>query len=200
MRAPPLSVRHDIIMAISANDIRKGMVILHEGAPVKVMEFHHHTPGNLRAMVQARLRNLLTGNSFEFRFRSNDTLERVILEQHEMEYLYSDGSHHHFMNSETFEQVAMTEDELGDAAQWLMPGIKIEVEFYNGTPIGVALPGSMELTVVETEPVMKGATASNSNKPAKLENGVTLQVPPFIVEGEKIRVNPTEARYMERVK
>ncbi|MBX3291470.1 MAG: elongation factor P [Acidobacteria bacterium] len=187
-------------MAISANDIRKGMVILHEGAPVKVMEFHHHTPGNLRAMVQARLRNLLTGNSFEFRFRSNDTLERVILEQHEMEYLYSDGSHHHFMNSETFEQVAMTEDELGDAAQWLMPGLKIEVEFYNGTPIGVALPGSMELTVVETEPVMKGATASNSNKPAKLENGVTLQVPPFIVEGEKIRVNPTEARYMERVK
>lgn len=176
------------------------MVILHEGAPVKVMEFHHHTPGNLRAMVQARLRNLLTGNSFEFRFRSNDTLERVILEQHEMEYLYSDGSHHHFMNSETFEQVAMTEDELGDAAQWLMPGLKIEVEFYNGTPIGVALPGSMELTVVETEPVMKGATASNSNKPAKLENGVTLQVPPFIVEGEKIRVNPTEARYMERVK
>lgn len=176
------------------------MVILHEGAPVKVMEFHHHTPGNLRAMVQARLRNLLTGNSFEFRFRSNDTLERVILEQHEMEYLYSDGSHHHFMNSETFEQVAMTEDELGDAAQWLMPGLKIQVEFYNGTPIGVALPGSMELTVVETEPVLKGATASNSNKPAKLENGVTLQVPPFIVEGEKIRVNPAEARYMERVK
>lgn len=200
MWAQPSSARHDTIMAISANDIRKGMVILHEGAPVKVMEFHHHTPGNLRAMVQARLRNLLTGNSFEFRFRSNDTLERVILEQHEMEYLYSDGSHHHFMNSETFEQVAMTEDELGDAAQWLMPGLKIEVEFYNGTPIGVALPGSMELTVVETEPVMKGATASNSNKPAKLENGVTLQVPPFIVEGEKIRVNPTEARYMERVK
>lgn len=195
-----MAARHDTIMAISANDIRKGMVILHEGAPVKVMEFHHHTPGNLRAMVQARLRNLLTGNSFEFRFRSNDTLERVILEQHEMEYLYSDGSHHHFMNSETFEQVAMTEDELGDAAQWLMPGLKIQVEFYNGTPIGVALPGSMELTVVETEPVLKGATASNSNKPAKLENGVTLQVPPFIVEGEKIRVNPAEARYMERVK
>ena len=187
-------------MAISANDIRKGMVILHEGAPVKVMEFHHHTPGNLRAMVQARLRNLLTGNSFEFRFRSADTLEKVMLEQHKMEYLYSDGSHHHFMNSENYEQVALTEDELGDAAQWLMPGLKIEVEFYNGQPIGVALPASMELTVVTTEPVLKGATASNSNKPATLENGVTLQVPPFIVEGEKIRVNPTEARYMERVK
>jgi len=176
------------------------MVILHEGSPVRVMEFHHHTPGNLRAMVQARLRNLLTGNSFEFRFRSNDTLERVVLEQHKMDYLYSDGSHHHFMNNETYEQVALTEDELGDSAQWLIPNLTIEVEFYNGDPIGVTLPASMELTVVETEPVLKGATASNSNKPAKLENGVVLQVPPFIVEGEKIRVNPAEERYMERVK
>jgi elongation factor P len=176
------------------------MVILHEGSPVKVMEFHHHTPGNLRAMVQARLRNLLTGNSFEYRFRSNDTLEKITLEQHKMEYLYSDGSHHHFMNTENYEQVALTEDELGDAAQWLMPGLKIEVEFYNGTPIGIQLPPSMELTVARTDPNLKGATASNSNKPATLENGVTLYVPPFIAEGEKIRVNPTEARYMERVK
>ncbi len=187
-------------MAISANDIRKGMVILHEGAPVKVMEFHHHTPGNLRAMVQARLRNLLTGNSFEFRFRSNDTLERIVLDQQKMEYLYSDGSHHHFMNQENFEQVSLTEEELGDATQWLMPGLKIEVEFYDGTPIGVTLPASMELTVATTEPQLKGATASNSNKPATLENGVTLMVPPFIAEGEKIRVNPSEAKYMERVK
>ena len=187
-------------MALSANDIRKGMVILHEGTPVRVMEFHHHTPGNLRAMVQTRLRNLLTGNSFEHRFRSNDTLDRVVLEQHAMEYLYSDGSHHHFMNTENYEQISLTEDELGDAAQWLMPGLKIEVEFYNGTPIGVQLPASMELAVTETEPVMKGATASNSNKPATLENGVTLYVPPFIVPGERIRVNPTESKYMERVK
>lgn len=176
------------------------MVIVHEGAPVRVMDFHHHTPGNLRAMVQARLRNLLTGNSFEYRFRSSDTLDRVVLEQHKMNYLYSDGSHHHFMNSETFEQVALTEEELGDAAQWLMPDLNIEVEFYNGTPIGVALPGSMELTVSRTDPPLKGATASNSNKPATLENGVTISVPPFIVEGERIKVNPTEARYMERVK
>lgn len=187
-------------MALSANDIRKGMVIVHEGTPVRVMEFHHHTPGNLRAMVQARLRNLLTGNSFEFRFRSNDTLERVVLEQHKMDYLYSDGSHHHFMNNETYEQVALTEVELGDAAQWLFPNLTIEVEFYNGTPIGVALPASMELTVKECDPFLKGATASNSNKPAMLENGVTISVPPFIVEGEKIRVNPTEGKYMERVK
>jgi len=187
-------------MALSANDIRKGMVIVFEGAPCKVMEFRHHTPGNLRAMVQARLRNLKTGSSFEHRFRSNDTLERATMEQHDMEYLYSDGSLHHFMNTENYEQISLSEEDLGDAAQWLMPGLKIEVEFYDGSPIGVKLPDSMELTVTETDPVLKGATVSNSNKPAKLENGVTLTVPPFITEGERIRVNPTEARYIERVK
>jgi elongation factor P len=187
-------------MAISANDIRKGMVIVFEGAPCKVMEFRHHTPGNLRAMVQARLRNLKTGSSFEHRFRSADTLEKATLEQHKMEYLYSDGDMHHFMNSETYEQIALGGDDLGDAAEWLMPGLKIEVEFYEGSPIGVKLPDSMELTVTETEPVMKGATVSNSNKPAKLENGVSITVPPFITEGERIRVNPAEAKYIERVK
>src|SRR4029079_13583592 len=103
------------------------------------MEFRHHTPGNLRAMVQTRLRNLLTGNSFEHRFRSADSLDVVRLGQQKMGYLYSDGSHHHFMNSDTYEQVALTEEELGDAAQWLMPGLKIEVEFYNGPPLAVAL-------------------------------------------------------------
>ena len=187
-------------MAQSANDIRKGMVILFEGTPCRVMEFRHHTPGNLRAMVQTRLRNLLTGNSFEHRFRSNDTLDRIVLEQHDMEYLYSDGSHHHFMNTENYKQVSLTEDELGDAVPWLMPGLKIQVEFYNETPIGVQLPASMELTITDTEPVMKGATASNSNKPATLENGVTLYVPSFMTVGEKIRVNPSESKYMERVK
>ena len=187
-------------MALSANDIRKGMVILFEGTPCKVMEFRHHTPGNLRAMVQSRLRNLITGSSFEHRFRANDTIERAMLEQHEMEYLYSDGSHHHFMNSENYEQVSLTEDELGDAAQWLMAGVQLQVEFYEGTPIGIELPSSLELTVTETDPILKSATVSNSNKPATLENGVTITVPPFITEGEKIRVNPTESKYIERVK
>ncbi|MGI8640834.1 MAG: elongation factor P [Pyrinomonadaceae bacterium] len=187
-------------MALSANDIRKGMVILFEGTPCKVMEFRHHTPGNLRAMVQSRLRNLITGSSFEHRFRANDTIERAMLEQHEMEYLYSDGSHHHFMNSQNYEQVSLTEDELGDTTQWLMPGLKLQVEFYEGTPIGIELPASMELTVIRTDPILKSATVSNSNKPATLENGVAITVPPFITEGEKIRVNPTESKYIERVK
>lgn len=187
-------------MAISANDIRRGMVIIFEGEPCKVMEFQHKTPGNLRAMVQTRMRNLRTGNSFEHRFSSSDKIDKAMMEQHQMEYLYSDGDQHHFMNTETYDQIALNESDLGDAAQWLLPGLKIDVEFYEGSPIGVDLPDSMELTVMETDPVLKGATVSNSNKPAKLENGVTLTVPPFITEGERIRVNPTEAKYIERVK
>jgi elongation factor P len=187
-------------MAISANDIRRGMVIVFEGQPCKVMDFHHHTPGNLRAMVQARLRNLISGNSFEHRFRSNDSVEKAYLSQQKMEYLYSDGDMHHFMNSDNYEQIAMSEEDLGDAAQWLMPGLKIEVEFYEGSPIGVTLPDSMELVVEYTEPSMKGATVTNANKPATLENGVSIQVPPFIESGEKIRVNPSESKYIERVK
>jgi len=183
-----------------ANDIRKGMVILFDGVPCKVMDFHHHTPGNLRAMVQTRLRNLMTGNSFEHRFRSNDPIEKVVLEQRKVQYLYSDGTLHYFMDSETYEQIAMNEEDLGEAAQWLMPNLELEIEFYNNMPIGIKLPPSIELTVVSTEPVLKGATVSNSNKPAVLENGVTIQVPPFITEGERIRVNPNEGRYIERVK
>lgn len=176
------------------------MVILFEGQPCKVVEFRHHTPGNLRAMVQTKLRNILSGSSFEHRFRSADTVERASLEQHEMEYLYSDGSHHHFMNTETFDQVALSADELGDAAEWLAPGLKIQAEFYDGSAIGIDLPPSLELTVTQTEPTMKGATVSNVNKPATLENGVTIQVPPFVNEGDRIRVDPIEGRYLERAK
>ena len=187
-------------MAIPATQIRRGMVIVFEGEPCRVVEFRHHTPGNLRAMIQTKLRSIRTGSSFEHRFRSADTIERASLEQHEMEYLYSDGSHHHFMNTETFEQIALSDDELGDAAQWLTPGLKIQVEFYDGTPIGIDLPPSLELTVTQTDPSLKGATVSNVNKPATLENGVTIQVPPFVNEGDRIRVDPSEGRYMERAK
>jgi elongation factor P len=187
-------------MAIPATQIRKGMVIVFEGEPCRVVEFRHHTPGNLRAMIQTKLRSLLTGSSFEHRFRSVDTIERASLEQHEMEYMYSDGSHHHFMNTENYEQVALSDDELGDSAQWLSPGLKIQAEFYEGSPIGIDLPPSLELTVTQTEPSLKGATVSNVNKPATLENGVTITVPPFINEGDRLRVDPTEGRYIERAK
>ena len=187
-------------MAIPATQIRRGMVILFEGKLCKVVDFRHHTPGNLRAMVQTKLRDLKTGSSFEHRFRSADTVERASLEQHEMEYLYSDASGHTFMNTENYEQTTLTNDDLGDASQWLTPGLRIQAEFYEGNPIGIELPPSLELTVVETEPSLKGATVSNVNKPAKLENGATILVPPFVNEGDRIRVDPTEGRYMERAK
>jgi len=187
-------------MAISANDIRRGMVIIFEGEPCKIMEFQHKTPGNLRAMVQTKMRNLRTGNSFEHRFSSSDKIDKAQMEQHQMDYLYSDGDQHHFMNTESYDQIALNESDLGDAAQWMAPGLKIDVEFYEGSPIGVKMPDSLELTVMETDPPLKGATVSNSNKPAKLENGVSITVPPFITVGERIRVNPTEAKYIERVK
>ena len=187
-------------MAIPATQIRRGMVILFEGKLCKVVDFRHHTPGNLRAMVQTKLRDLKTGSSFEHRFRSADTVERASLEQHEMEYLYSDGAQHHFMNTENYEQTHLNEEDLGDMAQWLTPGLRIQVDFYEGQPIGVTLPPSLELTVTSTEPTVKGATVSNVNKPATLENGVTISVPPFINEGDRIRVDPAEGRYMERAK
>jgi elongation factor P len=187
-------------MAIPATHIRRGMIILFEGNLCKVVDFRHHTPGNLRAMVQTKLRNLKTGASFEHRFRSADTVDKATLEQHEMEYLYSDGSQHHFMNTESYEQTAFNEEDLGDAVQWLTPGLRIQADFYEGNPIGIELPPSLELTVVETEPSLKGSTVSNVNKPAKLENGATVLVPPFVNQGDRIRVDPAESRYMERVK
>ncbi len=187
-------------MAIPATQIRRGMVIVFEGQPCKVVEFRHHTPGNLRAMVQTKLRNVRTGASFEHRFRSADTVDKAQMEQHEMEYLYSDGSSHHFMNTENYEQTALSEEDLGDMAQWLTPGLRIQAEFYDGAPIGIELPASLEFTVMRTEPTIKSATVSNVNKPATLENGVTIQVPPFVNEGDRIRVSPAESRYIERAK
>src|SRR5260370_15317147 len=180
--------------------MRRRVVIGFEGEAWRVVEIRPCTPGKLRAMIQTKLRSMRTGSSFEHRFRSADTIERASLEQHEMEYLYSDGSHHHFMNTENYEQIALSEEDLGDATQWLAPGLRLQTEFYEGVPIGIDLPPSMQLTVTRTEPTMKGATVSNVNKPATLENGVTITVPPFVNEGDRIRVDPTEGRYIERAK
>ena len=185
---------------MQANDIRNGIVILFNGDLCKVMEFRHHTPGNLRAMVQAKLRNLRTGNQFEHRFRSGDQIDQAFIETHEMEYMYSDGSAHHFMNTENYEQIEMSDADLGDSASWLSAGLKIQVQFYEQKPIGVELPKTITAKIVETEPNVKGGTASASYKPAKLENGVTVQVPPFISEGESIVVDPSDNRYIERAK
>ncbi|GAB4125567.1 MAG: elongation factor P [Acidobacteriota bacterium] len=185
---------------MNASQIRRGMIILYNGQPHRVLDFQHRTPGNLRAFVQARLRNLATGLSTEVRFSSTENVERAVLEQHEMEYLYADGDLHYFMNTETYEQTPLSSEMLGDALDYLLPGTRIEVDYYNGQPIGVELPSSVELEVVETEPELRGATASASYKPAKLETGVVVQVPPFIKQGDRIRVNPNEGTYIERAK
>ena len=185
---------------MQANDIRRGMIIIYNGAPHRVLDFQHRTPGNLRAFVQAKLRSLKNGSSTEVRFSSTENIERAALEDHEMEYLYSDAELHHFMNTETYDQIALDAEALGSATDYLVPGTKIQVEFFEGQPIGVELPPAIELTVVETQPEMKGATASNSPKPARLETGVTVQVPPFIKEGDRIRVDPAKGVYLERAK
>src|SRR6266436_4490950 len=121
-------------MSIIASDMRRGMAIIFNGDLCRVLEFHHHTPGNLRAMVQAKLRNMRTGNQIDHRFRSQDEIEQAFINQHEMEYLYSDGHAHHFMNTENYEQTEISEDELGDAAAWLSPGIKLQVQFHETRP------------------------------------------------------------------
>ncbi len=185
---------------MSATQIRKGMIILFNGQPHRVMEFQHRTPGNLRAFVQVRLRNLRSGTSFEHRFSAGDGIERAVVEQHEMDYLYKDTTHYYFMNAQTYEQVALDEEILGDYSGFLKEGARIQVDFFDGQPIAVEMPSAVELKVVETEPELKGATASNSPKPAVLETGVVVQVPPFIRPGDVIRVDPNEGRYLERAK
>jgi elongation factor P len=176
------------------------MIIIHNSVPHRVMDFQHRTPGNLRAFVQAKLRNLRNGASSEVRFSSTENIERASLEEHEMEFLYSDPDMHHFMNTETYDQIALDSEALGEAINYLVAGTKIQVEFFEGQAMGVELPPAVELTVVETQPEMKGATASNSPKPAKLETGVTVQVPPFIKQGDRIRVDPSKGVYLERAK
>ena len=187
-------------MAMPATQIRRGMVLVFEGEPCRVIEFRHHTPGNLRAMVQAKLKNLRTGSNFEHRFRAADTIEKASMETHDLEFMYQGGSTYHFMNTENYDQLEIDEEVLGDNAQWMQPGMKIQAEYYDGRPIGIQLPNSLALEVVDTAPVMKSATKTASTKPAKLENGVTVNVPEFVATGEKVRVNPTTGEYMDRAK
>jgi elongation factor P len=187
-------------MAMPATQIRRGMVLVFEGEPCRVIEFRHHTPGNLRAMVQAKLKNLRTGNSFEHRFRAADSIEKASMETHDLEFLYQGGDTYHFMNTENYDQLEMDDEMLGDYAQWMQPGMKIQAEYYDGRPIGIQLPNALVLEIVDTAPVMRSATKTASTKPAKLENGVTVNVPEFISTGEKVRVNPQTGEYLDRAK
>lgn len=174
------------------------MVIKFNNELYSVFSMTHRTPGNLRGFVQARMRSLRTGSMTEHRFSSEDKVEKAQLDEFEMEYLYDDGEYYYFMNTENYEQMHLTKELLGDATDYLIPQLKVTVEFYEGKPISVELPATVDLTVVETEPGLKGSTVSNVTKPAKMETGLVVQVPPFITEGEKIRVNTSEGTYQER--
>jgi elongation factor P len=184
---------------ISATEIRAGMIILHNGELHRAHSVVHKTPGNLRGFVQAKLRNLKSGAMNEHRFRSEDRVEKASLDTHEMQYLYSDTEGHHFMNQETFDQIRMDDEIVGDAMKYLLPESVIEIDFYDGNPVSVELPTTVALKIVETDPGMKGATASASYKPAKLETGLTVMVPQFVEAGTVIRIDTRDDSYQERV-
>lgn len=185
-------------MAIPATQLRPGMIIKHNNDLHAVFSVEHRTPGNLRAFIQAKLRNLRTGAMFEHRFRSPDPIEKINVDDVQMEYLYNDGDAYYFMNTENYEQLHLNRDILGDAVDYLTPNLQIKVEFFDGKAVGVELPQTVDLKIIETEPGLKSATASSVTKPAKTETGLVVQVPPFINEGETIRVDTAEGMYLSR--
>ena len=185
-------------MLIPATQLRVGMVIQHQSDLWRVMQVVHVTPGNWRGMVQTKLRNLRSGTQTEHRFRSEDKADRASLEQHEMEFLYESDGQHHFMNTETYEQIGLDAELLGDAVHYLTPNSRIQVEFHDGRPLGVELPKTVDLKVTETTPGLKTATVTNVPKPATTETGLVVPVPNFINEGDVIRVDTETGAYLSR--
>ena len=187
-------------MLIPATHLRVGMIIQHQSDLWRVMNVVHVTPGNWRGMVQTKLRNLRSGSQTEYRFRSEDKAERITLEQHEMEFLYEGDGQYHFMNTASFEQIALEADVLGDAVRYLLPNARIEVEFHEGKPMGVSLPKTVDLRITETAPGLKTATVTNVLKPATTETGLVVPVPNFINQGDLIRVDTETGAYLSRAK
>jgi elongation factor P len=184
---------------IKATLLRAGMIIKHNGDLHVVYSVDHRTPGNKRAAMQTKMRNLRTGSMMDYRFRAEETIEKVVVDEMEFEYLYSDGEGHHFMDSENYEQLALQNDIVGDTKDYLIPNMPVKIEYYDGKPIGVLLPDTVDLAVVDTEPSIQKATASAVMKPAKLETGLVVNVPPFVNTGDKIKVDTSEGRYIQRV-
>jgi elongation factor P len=185
---------------MKATMIRKGNVLRVNNVLYRVMQMDHVTPGKGRAHVQTKLRNLTEGTQTEMRFRSTDDVEKVALETKQMQYLYQDQQGYTFMDTETFEQISLGEDALGDAMMYVLPETTILIETFEGNPVGIELPPTVDLRVVETAPGIKDATAQAQRKPATLETGLVVQVPAFIEPDELIRVNTTDGSYSERAK
>ena len=184
---------------LKAKLLRTGMIIKHDGDLYVIYSVDHRTPGNKRAAMQTKMRNLRSGSMIDYRFRAEDFIDKVTVDEIDFEYLYSDGEGHHFMNTENYEQLALQNDVVGDSKDYLIPNMPVKIEYYDGKAIGVMLPDTVDLTVVETEPSIQKATASAVMKPAKLETGLVINVPPFVGTGDKVKVDTSEARYIQRV-
>ena len=187
-------------MFIPATQLRAGMIVKHQNDLWRVMTVVHVTPGNWRGMVQTKLRNLRAGTQTENRFRSEDKVDRVTFEQHEMEFLYEADSMYHFMNTENYEQIALEGEALGDNVNYLKANLRVQVEFYEGKPMGVSLPNTVDLKVTHTEPALKNATATNVLKPATVETGAIVQVPGFVAVDDVIRIDTASGEYLSRAK
>jgi elongation factor P len=165
----------------------------------RIIDLHHLTPGNKRAHIQARMRNIRTSTLADHKFRAEEDVERAILDEREMQYLYHDGDAYYFMDTSTYEQTHISAEALGDSKDYLIPDATIRVEFYESEPVGIELPQTVDLVVTSTVPGIKGATASAQVKPATLETGLVIQVPPFVNEGDRVRVNTETGQYQSRV-
>lgn len=183
---------------ITATQMKVGNVMLIDGELYRVMNVVHVTPGNWRGMVQTKLRNIRSGSQMEKRFGSDEKVERVTFEQHQVQFLYSDDDFFHFMNPENFEQIALEKDVIGDLAKYLLPNGMVQIEMYEGKPIGVDLPQTVTMTITEAEPTVKRGTASGSFKTATVETGFVIKVPTFIDVGDKVVVNTETGEYIER--
>jgi elongation factor P len=181
-----------------ATQLRKGMIIKLDNELYRIHDRQHVTPGNLRGFVRLKMRNLRSQAMSEHKARSEDVIERATLEEKEMQYLYNDAQGYHFMDTETYDQIHLSAEVLGESTGFLKPEMTIDVEFYGTEPVGIELPQTVDLKVIETVPAIKGATATNQLKPATLETGVIVQVPPFIGEGDVIRVNTETGEYQAR--
>lgn len=198
-RADARAARRMVVMeSIQATRLRKGMLVKHNRELYRVMDVTHLTPGKGKAFVQSRMRNVRAGTLLDHKFRSADFVERAVIDDREMQFTYRDGDAFHFMDLETFEQVEMTADTLGDSVDYLLPEATIRVSTFEGEAVGLDLPTTVELAVRETAPAIKGATANAQLKPATLETGLVVQVPPFISNGDRIRVNTETGEYQSR--
>ncbi len=185
---------------LESSDLRKGLKMEIDGEPYVVTQFDFVKPGKGQALYKCRLKNMITGAQFDRTFRSGDKFNEANLEEREMEYLYYDGQQYCFMNTSTYDQYFMTEQQVSEAKDLLKENTVCNVLFFEEKAIGIQLPNFVELRVVETEPFVKGDTATGGNKPATLETGFVLQVPPFVEEGELIRIDTRTGQYVERVK